>query len=344
MPSGDREIAQSIMAALSKNTQGLEVTLASQLRCYDGQGQLQVQHKIRQQADREIERLLNPANEWCAWVTYHNYYKAPDLIGSVVSQQLNIPYILIEASIAKSRLDGPWSDFAVSADNATKAADVVFYLTEKDRVALAEHQSDKQQLVHLAPFLAREELPVVQEKQAIGNKLLAVGMHRYGDKLESYKIIAKMLAFLQTPDWQLSIVGDGPARAEIESMFAIYGKRVTFEGELDRDAVAKAYQQASVFVWPGVNEAFGLVYLEAQAAGLPLVAQNRAGVREVIASKRSLLPVGEPQSMAQTIDKLLANPDEYRSMVQTGRQFVKERHLLGAASDTLSAQLSAVLS
>ena len=99
-----------------------------------------------------------------------------------------------------------------------------------------------------------------------------------------------------------------------------------------------------MFVWPGVNEAFGLVYLEAQAAGLPLVAQNRAGVREVIASKRSLLPVGEPQSMAQTIDNLLANPDEYRSMVQTGRQFVKERHLLGAASDTLSAQLSAVLS
>lgn len=343
MPSGDRGMAQSIMAALSMNSLGLEVTLASQLRCYDGSGQLQAQQKIRQQAEREVERLLDTANEWCAWVTYHNYYKAPDLLGLRVSQQLNIPYLLIEASIAKSRLDGPWSDFAASADCATETADVIFYLTEKDRVALAQHQSEKQQLVHLAPFLARTELPVVQERKIIGKQLLAVGMHRYGDKLESYRIIAETLAHLEIPDWQLSIVGDGPARAEIERLFAAYGKRVKFLGQLDHDAVAKAYQQASVFVWPGVNEAFGLVYLEAQAAGLPLIAQNRAGVREVIASKQSLVPVGEPQAMAQAIDSLLANPEEYYSMVKTGQDYVKERHLLGAAADTLSKHLSAVL-
>ena len=343
VPSGDREIAQSIMTALATNSLGLELTLASQLRCYDGQGDKSAQQKIRDAANAEVERILDSGADWQAWVTYHNYYKAPDLIGLAVSRQLNIPYMLIEASIAKSRLNGPWADFAVSADAATASADVVFYLTEKDRVALAKYQSENQKLVHLAPFLNLANLPEVPAKQRNKNQLLAVGMHRYGDKLESYRIIAKALSNLETNDWQLQIIGDGPARTEIESMFVPYGRKVKFLGQCDRDEVTSAYQQASVFVWPGVNEAFGMVYLEAQATGLPVVAQDRAGVREVIASSQSLQPVGDPQSIARTIDRLLANPSEYHSMAQAGRDFISSRHLLGSAASTLSEQLSELI-
>ena len=104
VPSGDREIAQSLMAALATNTLGLELNLASQLRCYDGEGDASAQLKIREQADAEVKRILDSGHDLQAWVTYHNYYKAPDLIGHVVSQQLKIPYLLIEASIAKRRL------------------------------------------------------------------------------------------------------------------------------------------------------------------------------------------------------------------------------------------------
>lgn len=343
VPSGDREIAQSIMTALSMNSLGLPVTLTSQLRCYDGRGDALAQQQIRAQAKAEVERLLDTAHDWQAWVTYHNYYKAPDLIGAAVSQQLKIPYLLIEASIAKSRLRGPWSEFCASADYATAAADVVFYLTEKDRVALEQHRPEKQALVHLPPFLKQTDLPAVQATSSAKNRLLAVGMHRFGDKLESYRIIADALACLRTPDWQLSIIGDGPARAEVESLFAVYGARVKFLGQLDRSAVAHAYQQASVFVWPGVNEAFGMVYLEAQAAGLPVIAQDRAGVREVIASPQSLVPQSDSQLIAQKIDGLLASPSQYQLMVQAGRNFIRSRHLLGSAARTLSEQLAKVV-
>lgn len=343
VPSGDREIAQSLMAALTLNSLNLQVTLASQLRCYDGQGDTRLQQQIKARASAEVERLLDSQTDWCAWVTYHNYYKAPDLVGVAVSERLKIPYLLIEASIAKSRLSGPWSDFAASADSATSAADVVFYLTEKDRIALEKYRPAKQKLVHLAPFLNQTELPAVQRAQPQNKQLLSVGMHRYGDKLESYRIIAEALAHLTTPDWQLSIVGDGPARADIELMFAVYGERVKFLGQLDRKAVAAAYRQASIFVWPGVNEAFGMVYLEAQAAGLPVIAQDRDGVREVIASSRSLVAQGDPQALARAIDSTLASPSRYQSMAQAGVDFVSSRHLLGAAARTLSVQLSAVL-
>ena len=343
VPSGDREIAQSLMAALATNSLGLELTLASELRCYDGQGDESAQQKIRDKAGAEVERILDSTEDLQAWVTYHNYYKAPDLIGPVVSQHLKIPYLLIEASIAKSRLSGPWADFAASADFATAAADVVFYLTEKDRVALEKHRPEKQKLVHLAPFLNLTELPEVSSLQRNKNQLLAVGMHRYGDKFESYRIIVDTLRHLETPDWQLLIIGDGPARTEIESMFAPFGKQVTFLGQCDRSAVTTAYQQSSVFVWPGVNEAFGVVYLEAQAAGLPVVAQDRAGVREVIATSQSLSLVGDSQSIARTIDCLLDNPSEHQSVAQAGRDFIRSRHLLGSAASTLSEQLSELL-
>ncbi len=350
VPSGDREMARSIMAALSMNSLDIEVVLASQLRCYDGQGDALTQQEIRSQANAEVERLLDSKQKWCAWVTYHNYYKAPDLVGAAVSKRLNIPYFIVEASIAKSRLSGPWSGFAASADNATNAADVVFYLTEKDRVALEQNHPEKQKLIHLAPFLKQTELPVLIKARKVNKQLLSVGMHRYGDKLESYRIIADALAHLTTPDWQLSIIGDGPARTEIELMFAAYGKQVKFFGQLDRSAVNAAYQQASLFVWPGVNEAFGLVYLEAQAAGLPVVAQDRAGVREVISPAQSLVPIGDsacanpesgdPGLIARAIDDTLADSSRYQSMVIDGREFVRRRHLLGAAARILSDELS----
>ena len=344
VPSGDREMAQGILGALSMNSLGLSVNVVSQLRCFDGQGNPTAQQKIRAQAEAEVERILDSVENLQAWVTYHNYYKAPDLVGFAVSQRLKIPYLLIEASIAKSRLNGPWADFAASADAATEAADVVFYMTEKDRSALGKYQPEKQALVHLRPFLNQTKLVEKRAVRTTKNTLLTVGMHRFGDKLASYRIIADALPYLQTHDWRLLIVGDGPARAVIEKMFAVYGEQVKILGQLDRVALTDAYQQASVFVWPGVNEAFGLVYLEAQAAGLPVVAQDRSGVREVIASSQSLVPEDDPQSIARAIDGLLDDASLYQSVAQTGHDFVRNQHLLGDAAHTLSQQLSQVLS
>ncbi len=343
IPSGDREIAQAVMRALAMNTLGLEVVLASELRSYDGQGDASLQQQIKARAEEEVERLCAAQYNWRAWVTYHNYYKAPDLIGVAVSKRLGIPYLLIEASIAKRRLSGPWSEFAVCADHATSAANVVFYLTERDHVALEQFRPAAQKLVHLAPFLNDVELAPVTVTALANKRLVTVAMHRYGDKFASYRILSEALAFLTTSDWHLTIVGDGPARVDIESMFAKYGDRVAFSGLLDRDAVNACYQQGGVFVWPGVNEAFGMVYLEAQAAGLPVIAEDRIGVREVMATSQSLVPPGEPVIMASAIDAILGSAAQYQSMAQAGHEFVSRRHLLGTAAQTLSQQLSELL-
>jgi phosphatidylinositol alpha 1,6-mannosyltransferase len=78
----------------------------------------------------------------------------------------------------------------------------------------------------------------------------------------------------------LAIVGDGPARAELEQTFA--GLPVTFTGYLRGEALATAYASSDLFVFPSDSEAFGNVVLEAMASGLPVVAAAAGGVEDLV--------------------------------------------------------------
>ena len=97
-------MARALMSALKSG--GHDVTLASELRIYDPDGLPKTQAELRAAASREINRITNLGHleKWQVWITYHNYYKAPDLIGPTVARALDIPYILVEATRAKKRL------------------------------------------------------------------------------------------------------------------------------------------------------------------------------------------------------------------------------------------------
>ena len=166
-------------------------------------------------------------------------------------------------------------------------------------------------------------------------------MMRHGDKLASYEIIAEALAHLPG-DWVYEIAGDGPARPEIEKMFAKFGDKVRFLGQLDASVMRLAYERARVFLWPGVNEAFGMVYLEAQAAGVPVVAQDRPGVRDVVPNS-DLVPVGAEEELAKAVAVLLRDDTVWTTRSQEAQQMVGARHLLGAARKTLWSVLDPLL-
>ena len=110
-------------------------TWSSRLRSRDGKGDPAVQDSILRAAELEIERLQADQPP-ALWLTYHSYYKAPDLLGPRLSRHWGIPYVLIEATRASKRLHGPYARFAKAAEAACDAADVIFYLTEHDREAL----------------------------------------------------------------------------------------------------------------------------------------------------------------------------------------------------------------
>lgn len=340
VPSGDRAMARALMAALEYA--GYAVALVSELRLYEKWGDKAQQSELEGSAKAEIDRLLkDPATKsWQAWVTYHNYYKAPDLIGPAVSRALGIPYLQIESTRARKRLFGPWAGFAHAAEAASDAADTIFYFTHRDAETLRRDAPAGQNLIHLAPFLSRADLPPESRRQG---PMLNVGMMRHGDKLASYQLIADSLALLPDNfDWTLKIAGDGPARLNVERMMAPFGPRVTFLGVQKADALAMHYANASLFFWPGVNEAFGLVYLEAQAAGLPVVAQDRPGVRDVVHGTHPP-PRAGAEAMAHQIVQLMSDQAERDRLGTAARDQMQAHHLLGNAAKTLSIALEALI-
>ncbi|MBB3995252.1 glycosyltransferase involved in cell wall biosynthesis [Sulfitobacter undariae] len=333
-------MARALILALEHA--GHSPIIASTLRSRDGKGNAQRQQEIITQAKAALPDLITRgrAEGWRAWVTYHTYYKAPDLIGGPVAQALGIPYLQIEATRAAKRLTGPWAQFAKAAEQACDMADVMFYLTARDAQALRENALPTQELIHLPPFLTRDTLP--DTPFSPNGPILSVGMMREGDKLASYQIIAETLKQMPTDAWRLEIAGDGPARAKVAALMAPFGDKVTFLGELKDADLSAAYARAALLFWPGVNEAFGYVYLEAQAAGLPVVAQNRPGVCEVLAPGQYPSESDGPSALASRVSELLNDTDLRRVEGRAARAYIAKHHMLLAAVAVLKDGLSRV--
>ncbi|KAB7616005.1 glycosyltransferase family 4 protein [Amylibacter sp. SFDW26] len=345
MPSGDRQMARGIFQLLKENAYGYNVVLASELRIYDGTGDLETQNKLINQANTEIEKLIKQGQieNWAVWITYHNYYKAPDLIGPTVARTLGIPYVLLEATRAHKRLTGPWSSFAKLAETASDQANIIFYFTEQDKQALEAYKTNTQQILHLPPFLLQDSVNCPERVKPHKNTLLSVGMMRSGAKTKSYALIAEVLKHLKTNDWHLNIIGDGENISEIKYIFQKLKGHISFLGQRDKSALNTAYSSASVFLWPGVDEAYGMVYLEAQAAGLPIIAQARPGVRDVISPDTPLHPTDDPKSMARAIDRLLTDDVYWQLQSKASLDYIAANHLKLKAAKTLWSALTPLL-
>jgi glycosyltransferase involved in cell wall biosynthesis len=181
----------------------------------------------------------------------------------------------------------------------------------------------------------------------LGNRrIVTVAMMRPGDKIESYRMLARALERIDHLGWELAVAGDGPMRDEVRGEFARFDPaRVEWLGELSSDEVARLYARGSLYVWPGFGEAFGLAYLEAQAAGLPVVAQAIDGVPGVVRDGKTgmLTPPGDAAAMADAIAVLLDDGALRRSMSEAARRFVLEERSLEIAAKRLGEILHRVM-
>jgi glycosyltransferase involved in cell wall biosynthesis len=106
--------------------------------------------------------------------------------------------------------------------------------------------------------------------------------------------------------------------------------------------VAAILAQGGIYVWPGFGEAYGLSYLEAQAAGLPVVAQNTAGVPEVVRDGVTgfLTPAGDIAAFGAAIAALMSDGARRSAMKIAAHQFVHGERSLAAASRALDRILA----
>jgi glycosyltransferase involved in cell wall biosynthesis len=117
----------------------------------------------------------------------------------------------------------------------------------------------------------------------------------------------------------LAIVGDGPARAELEQAFA--GLPVSFVGYLRGPELARAYASSDLFVFPSDSEAFGNVVLEAMASGLPVVAAAAGGVADLVEHDATglMFTATDVDALQAAIDRYLADAELRRQHGQAAR-------------------------
>jgi glycosyltransferase involved in cell wall biosynthesis len=155
-----------------------------------------------------------------------------------------------------------------------------------------------------------------------GNSILCVA-HLY-----PRKNVATLLAAMTRLSNQavLRVVGTGPdlARLERRARELGLGRRVEFLGHVAFDRLAGEYRRADIFCLPSRQEGFGIVFLEAMAAGLPIVAARAAAVPELVSDGESgiLVAPDSPGDLAAALDRLLSDPGERRRLGETGRRQV----------------------
>ena len=335
VPSGDRLMARLLVAALRHGGAGVDIV--SELRGFSRESSAEKLAALMAEADGERGRI---AEAWRRegppdlWFTYHPYYKAPDLLGPPLAREFRIPYVTAEASYSQRRDASGWSEWQAQVREAVSMADVNICMTERDRVGLLEAIPGARTAM-LAPFLDASAFLAVTPTPQPG-RLVTVAMMRPGDKMDSYRMLAASLALLEDLPWTLEIVGDGPCRPDVEALFVGFAaSRILWRGEQGQAEIARTLSRASIYAWPGCGEAYGLAYLEAQAAGLPVVAQAIAGVPEVVLDGHTgvLTPPGDIENYAAAIRRLLIDDLKRAELAARAREFVAgERSLEGAAA------------
>jgi phosphatidylinositol alpha-1,6-mannosyltransferase len=145
-------------------------------------------------------------------------------------------------------------------------------------------------------------------------------------------ILAWPLVLAQAPEAELIVVGDGSDRQRLEAIAEALGieSRVRFLGRVSDGDLGRAYATARIFALPGRHsvgpdaqgEGFGIVFIEAGAASLPVVAGRGAGTDDAVAHGVSGLLV-DPKDLhdvAGAIIQLLENPELARRMGEGGRE------------------------
>jgi glycosyltransferase involved in cell wall biosynthesis len=347
VPSGDRRVAQLFLAAL--RTAGHDALIASRFRSYDRRGDPLRQARVATVGARLAARFVRRCREAPQtapelWFTYHLYHKAPDWLGPQIADVLRIPYIVAEASNAPKQASRSWAVGHQAAERAIRRADAVIGLNPADRECVLPLLRDERRWVTFKPFIDAASYPGQLCVRAGPPRLIAVAMMRYGDKLASYQILGDALSRLLDLPWSLEVIGDGPARRDVEDALHSLAARVTWAGEIAPMEIAQRLASADLCVWPALNEAFGMALLEAQASGVPVVAGGAGGVSEIVVHGVTglLVPPNDAPAFARAVRSLLVDRSRRAALAEAARRRVRAEHDISSAARRLNAVLDVV--
>lgn len=145
----------------------------------------------------------------------------------------------------------------------------------------------------------------------------------------------------------LTIVGTGSYQAELERLAQELdlGSRVHFAGFLQHRELADLYRSSDLFALPSQTESFGLVFAEAMATGLPILATRVGGIPELVRDGTDgvLVDAARPDQLRAALGELIARPSKRRAMGRAARQRIEASYSWRAIAERYLATYERVL-
>ena len=215
-------------------------------------------------------------------IHYHEPFTA-GMIALIVSKYLN------KKVIGTIHIDPlHLSQYAFKVDNGNVAKMLVGFVSRQSDIIVFVSRYQKETYY---PYLRKNGFyPVIypgipdyffsKKNTVFGESIITVSRLAPEKNLEfAFKVISLVQ---KKVDVNYHVVGDGPKRQELEGYAKALGLKVKFWGNVEREKLPEFYRNSSVFFLPSKTETFGLVFAEAMACGLPVVALNAGSAPEVI--------------------------------------------------------------
>jgi glycosyltransferase involved in cell wall biosynthesis len=335
-PSGDLMIARGLYGYLKK--QGNKILIMSNFRSRWVFWKPWIWTWLIRDT-RRIMRTIAP-NGVDLWFTYHSYYKAPDLLGALISRRLKIPYVIFQG-IYSTKRKRDWKTLPGFVLNraALCTANHVFSNKKVDYLNM-KRLLPSQRITYVKPGIsphafsfdagARDELKKLWD---VGDEpvVLSAAMFRPDVKTQGLSLVIRVCGelFRKGLRFYLVIAGEGRERNRLLQLSKEHlPGRVRFVGKIPRNEMYRFYSAGDIFAFPGIRESLGMVFLEAQSCGIPVVAFANGGIPEVVRDGETgfLVPLYDSDRFAEAIEFLLTKRDIRQKMGQTAQVHVRESH------------------
>lgn len=277
----------------------------------------------------DISRLARLFKEIkCDVVHTHMFW--PNLYGAVAASIAKVP-VVITSEHGRNEWKRPWHKWLETR---------VISRSAKRRLCVSKDILTRRRDVDGVPDAKLEIVPngtVVPELDPGDTRRTVIGSVGRLVKEKDYPTLVEALARLveRGHDWQLEIVGEGPARPDIEKTITTAGMEdsVRLIG-VDRD-VGRWLRSWSVFASSSIQEGQPIALLEAMAHGLPCVATAVGGVPDTLEDLQEglIVPAGDGEALAESIEKLINNKELRANFGEAARERVKRDFSIGALAE-----------
>jgi glycosyltransferase involved in cell wall biosynthesis len=335
-PSGDLITGTEIYNHLSEKSHSIE--LASLLRCR----WIYYRPRVCLQLLAERKRITTKYREKKPdiWLSYHSYYKAPDLLGAYCSRKLGIPYVIFQGIYSTKRRRNLKSlpGFMLNK-KVLLSADHIFTNKKRDYKNL-NRILPVNRLTYIPPGINPDDFVFSESSRDVlrternpegRTVIMTAAMFRPGVKTEGISQVIESCAQLvrRGRNVCLWVAGDGQCRKELVTKAdKLLPGRVHFLGKIPRKEMHCYYSSADIFAFPGIEESLGMVYLEAQSCNLPVVACRDWGGGEAIVHNETglLSPAAKPSHFTENLDRLLKDSTLRNYLGENAGEHIRSHH------------------